>query len=227
LDRRPEFGLMQVMSQAELFENTAAQPLPAGIWHRSGLLGPDIQAELARAVAEIAREAPFTHPRMKGKGMFSAAITNAGDAGWWSDERGYRYEPAQPGTARPWPKLPAVFVDTVARAVAGTPWPAFASDACLINFYGAGAKMGLHQDKDERDFSQPIVTVSLGDDADFLIGGAKRADPARAIRVRSGDVVIMGPPSRMLFHGVRRVLAGTSPIPGVAGRYSLTFRKAL
>ena len=214
-------------TQAELFEKSAPEPLPEGIWHRSGLFDPPFQADLARAVAEIALKAPFRQPRMKGKGMFSAAITNAGLAGWWSDERGYRYERTQPGATDPWPGLPEIFRDAVARAVAGTPWPDFTSDACLINFYGAGAKMGLHQDKDERDFSQPIVTVSLGDAADFLIGGAKRSEPSRAVRVESGDVMIMGPPSRMRFHGVRRVFSGTSPIPHVTGRYSLTFRKAL
>ena len=214
-------------AQADLFEKQASQPLPEGIWHRPGLFDPLFQADLAHAVAEIARQAPFTHPRMKGKGVFSASITNSGAAGWWSDERGYRYEPTQPGTTTPWPAMPPIFSEAVRRATDGTPWPRFASDACLINFYGPGAKMGLHQDKDERDFSQPIVTVSLGDAADFLIGGAKRADPSRVLRVESGDAMLMGPPSRMLFHGVRRVYAGTSPLKGVTGRYSLTFRKAL
>src|SRR5262249_55433804 len=159
--------------------------------HRSGLFDPPFQAELARAVTEIAQDAPFRQPRMKGKGQFSAAITNAGDVGWWSDERGYRYLASQPDSDRPWPPMPAGFRDRGARAVGGTPWPDFSSDACLINFYSSGAKMALHQDKDERDFSQPIVTVSLGDAADFLIGGAKRADATRAIRVESGDAVIM------------------------------------
>ena len=213
--------------QADLFEKSVPEPLPEGIWHRPGLFDPLFQADLARGVTEIAREAPIRQPRMKGKGVFSAAITNAGQAGWWSDERGYRYERTQPGRRAPWPALPEIFIGAVARAVAGTPWPDFMPDACLINFYGPGAKMGLHQDKDERDFSQPIVTVSLGDAADFLIGGAKRAEPSRSVRVESGDVMIMGPPSRMLFHGVRKVFAGTSPISGVTGRYSLTFRKAL
>jgi alkylated DNA repair protein (DNA oxidative demethylase) len=100
-------------------------------------------------------------------------------------------------------------------------------DACLINFYGADAKMGLHQDKDERDFSQPIVTVSLGDAADFIVGGFARTGPTRSIRVESGDAIVMGGDSRMRFHGVRRIYPGTSPLDGVQGRYSLTFRKAL
>ena len=108
-----------------------------------------------------------------------------------------------------------------------SPWPDFTPDACLINFYAAGAKMGLHQDKDERDFSQPIVTVSLGDAADWLIGGFKRADPTRAFRLESGDVLLMGGESRMRFHGVRKIHPGTSPVADLTGRYSLTFRKAL
>ena len=123
--------------------------------------------------------------------------------------------------------MPEAFLALVAEMVAGSPWPNFVPDACLINHYAAGAKMGLHQDKDERDFSQPIVTVSLGDSADWLIGGAKRADKAMAFRVNSGDVLLMGGAARMLFHGVRKIHAGTSPIAGITGRYSLTFRRAL
>jgi alkylated DNA repair protein (DNA oxidative demethylase) len=210
-----------------LFEKPPEIRLPEGVLRRFGLFDPQFQAELAAAVGEIARAAPFKQPRIKGKGQFSAAITNTGDAGWWSDEKGYRYLRTQPGTTAPWPPMPAVFTRAVARAVAGTPWPDFDPDACLINFYGADAKMGLHQDKDERDFSQPIVTISLGDAADFLIGGAQRSDRPQVLRVESGDVLLMGPPSRMLFHGVRRIHAGTSPVAGFAGRYSLTFRKAL
>ena len=111
-------------------------------------------------------------------------------------------------------------------------WPihhglTFTPDACLINFYGSDAKMGLHQDRDEKDFTQPIMTVCLGDDADFQIGGALRTDKYFNVRVHSGDVLLMGGASRMRFHGVRRIFAGTSPIEGVTGRYSLTFRKAL
>lgn len=214
-------------AQRDFFENPPVFRLPEGIWHRSGLFDTAFQADLAAAVTEIARAAPFKRPRMRGKGQFSAAITNAGDAGWWSDEHGYRYLRIQPGSTAPWPPMPEAFRAAVHKAIAASPWPAFAPDACLINFYGTEAKMGLHQDKDERDFTQPIVTVSLGDAADFLIGGPARNDQPQVIRVQSGDAVLMGPPSRLLFHGVRRIYPGTSPIPGVTGRYSLTFRKAL
>jgi alkylated DNA repair protein (DNA oxidative demethylase) len=115
----------------------------------------------------------------------------------------------------------------VAAAVAASPWPGFVPDVCLINRYGPDAKMGLHQDRDERDFNQPIVTVSLGASADFLIGGPQRSDRPTVVRVDSGDVLLMGPPSRLLFHGVRRIHPGTSPLPGLTDRISLTFRRAL
>jgi alkylated DNA repair protein (DNA oxidative demethylase) len=159
--------------------------------------------------------------------MTAAAMTNCGDAGWWSDRKGYRYERCRPGTGEPWPAMPEVFRETVRAIVTATPWPDFAPDACLINFYGPDAKMGLHQDRDERDFSQPIVTVSLGDAADFTVGGFARTGPTRSIRVESGDAIVMGGASRMRFHGVRRIHPGTSPLESVNGRYSLTFRKAL
>ncbi|MGE4063939.1 MAG: alpha-ketoglutarate-dependent dioxygenase AlkB [Rhodospirillaceae bacterium] len=194
---------------------------------RPKVASPPLQAKLLSAVRDIARGAPFQHPRTRGGGMTSAAMTNAGDAGWWSDRSGYRYLTRQPGSEQPWPPLPEVFREAVALAVEGSPWAGFEPDACLINFYQAGAKMGLHQDRDERDFTQPIVTISLGDDADFLIGGLERADKTTAVVVSSGDGVLMGPPGRMLFHGIRKIYPGTSRLAGLEGRISLTFRKAL
>jgi alkylated DNA repair protein (DNA oxidative demethylase) len=177
------------------------------------------------ALGRVLAAAPLARARTKG-GVTSAAMSNCGDVGWWSDTRGYRYVDRHPETGEPWPPLPPEFLKVVAQAVAGTPWPGFAPDACLINYYEPGAKMGLHQDKDEKDFAQPIVTVSLGDDADFLVGGLSRRERTQTLVVHSGDVLIMGGPSRMRFHGVRKIYPGTSPLPGVAGRYSLTFRKA-
>jgi alkylated DNA repair protein (DNA oxidative demethylase) len=137
------------------------------------------------------------------------------------------YETRRPETGEPWPAFPEIFLKTVSAAVAGSPWPDFVPDACLMNFYGAGAKMGLHQDRDEKDFTQPIVTVSLGDDADFLIGGLARGDKTQVLIVRSGDILIMGGESRMRFHGIRKTYPGTSPLADLTGRVSLTFRKAL
>ena len=212
-------------TQPGLFADPPA-PLPRGITTRLRAVDAAGQAALLAAVREIAREAPFAQARTR-NGLTSAAMTNAGAAGWWSDLKGYRYETRHPETGAPWPALPAVFLKTVAAAVAGSPWPDFTPDACLINFYGEGAKMGLHQDRDEKDFTQPIVTVSLGDDADFLIGGVKRADKTTPLILRSGDILIMGGESRMRFHGIRKIYPGTSPLADLTGRISLTFRKAL
>jgi alkylated DNA repair protein (DNA oxidative demethylase) len=212
-------------AQAGLFPERSAK-LPAGLLHRPGLLDPAGQQGLLAAVREVARAAPFAHARTK-MGLTSAAMTNAGDAGWWSDLKGYRYETRNPATGKSWPPMPEVFREVVARAVADTPWPDFTPDACLINFYGEGAKMGLHQDRDEKDFAQPIVTVSLGDDGDFQIGGMTRSDRGQVLVVKSGDALIMGGDSRMRFHGIRKIHFGTSPLETLAGRISLTFRKAL
>jgi alkylated DNA repair protein (DNA oxidative demethylase) len=217
--------------QTDLFSGcqaaAPARSLPAGVTVRRGFVDPTVQSALGEAVIEAAGMAPFRRPRTRGQGTFSAAITNCGAVGWWSDQQGYRYMPVQPEGGLPWPPMPGLFREVVAGIVAGTAWAGFTPDCCLINFYGPGAKMGLHQDKDERDFTQPIVTVSLGDTADFLVGGPKRSDRAQVFSFHSGDVLLMGPPSRMLFHGVRKVHAGTSPIPSLKGRYSLTFRRAL
>ena len=212
-------------TQPGLFADPPA-PLPPGITARLGVVDAAGQAALHAAVQDIARQAAFAQARTR-NGLTSAAMTNAGAAGWWSDLKGYRYETRHPETGARWPALPPVFLETVAAAVAGSPWSDFMPDACLINFYGEGAKMGLHQDRDEKDFTQPIVTVSLGDDADFLIGGVKRADKTTPLILRSGDILIMGGESRMRFHGIRKIYPGTSPLADLTGRISLTFRKAL
>ena len=191
------------------------------------MLDLSCQKALLAAVREVETTAPTARVLTKTGGYTSAAITNCGQAGWWSDAKGYRYETMNPLTHQPWPALPDVFRKAVADAVRGTPWSGFTPDACLINFYEPGAKMGLHQDKDERDFSQPIVTVCLGDDAEFMIGGLKRNEKTDVIIVRSGDVLIMGGQSRLRFHGVRKIYPGTGSLPLVIGRYGLTFRKAL
>lgn len=203
-----------------------APELPDGLTLHRGLVDLDQQKHLWAALSAGLAAAPPVHPRVKGGGKTLAAMTNFGQAGWWSDVRGYRYERANPTTGKPWPDMPSAFVAVVRAAVADSPWPSFVPDACLINHYAAGTRMGLHQDRDERDFGQPIVTVSLGDSADWLIGGAKRGDKPTAFRVNSGDVLLMGGPARLLFHGVRKIHPGTSPLAGIAGRYSLTFRKA-
>jgi len=220
-------------AQPDLFGDTTSSviphpPLPEGVILRPRLFDGPTQAALAAAVRDIAETAPFRHPRTPGQGVFSAALTSCGRVGWWSDRAGYRYIPTQPGSSDPWPPMPEIFRTAVRTAAAGTRWPDFDPDACLINFYTTGAKMGLHQDRDERDFAQPIITITLGDTADFLVGGPARSDKATAFTFQSGDALLMGGPSRLFFHGIRKVHAGTSPIAGMpTGRYSLTFRKAL
>jgi len=201
--------------------------LPEGFILVAGALDIEAQQRVLEALEGVLRAAPPVPTHTKGGGTTSAAMTNCGDVGWWSDARGYRYVPANPATGQPWPLIPTPFIEIIHKVRADSPWPGFAPDACLVNFYGPGAKMGLHQDRDEKDFAQPIFTVCLGDSADFLVGGFARTDKPIVMKVRSGDVILMGGASRMRFHGIRKIHPGTSPLPGITGRYSLTFRKAL
>jgi alkylated DNA repair protein (DNA oxidative demethylase) len=180
---------------------------------------------LAPLVAVIAAEAPFRFMTTKRGASLSAAMTSCGSCGWVSDRRGYRYESADPETGRPWPALPPEFAALAAQCAAEAGFGAFAPDTCLINRYAIGAGMGLHQDSDERDFDQPIVSVSLGLPTAFLVGGAERRDRPRPLPVRSGDVMVFGGAARLLFHGVRPVKAGADPLFGPF-RYNLTFRRA-
>lgn len=200
--------------------------LPSGIVHLKSILAKDTQDELVRATKQVAKIAKFSHARTKSGGIYSAEMTNCGEFGWWSDAKGYRYTDADPRSGQPWPKMPKSFSDTLTRVLAGTDRSDFGPDACLINHYPDGAKMGLHQDKDEADFSQPIVTLSLGASADFLIGGFDRSDKSIKLLVESGDALIMGGESRLRFHGIRKIYPGTSPLSDLDGRLSLTFRKA-
>ncbi len=210
-----------------LFDTQTDPPdLPEGVFYLQNALN-ERETPIFAALKRILEAAPPTHARTRGGGTTSAAMTNCGRVGWWSDARGYRYQELHPVTGQPWPSIPGEFLGAVKTVTAHTPWPNFAPDACLINYYGAKAKMGLHQDRDEKDLTHPIVTLCLGDDADFLIGGFARSDRATAFVVSHGDAIVMGGESRMRFHGIRKIYPGTSPHAGIAGRYSLTFRKAL
>jgi len=200
--------------------------LPDGFLLRAGAVDLKGQKRLWTALEKVLAAAPPLQNRTKGGGLTSAAMTNCGAFGWWSDTKGYRYTSVSPATGSPWPPIPGEFLEVLQGITEKSPWPSFMPDACLVNFYGPGAKMGLHQDRDEKDFTQPIVTVCLGDAADFVVGGFARADKVVPVRVSSGDILVMGGSSRMRFHGVRKVYAGTSPLPDIGGRYSLTFRKA-
>lgn len=200
--------------------------LPSGTVLKKGALEPSVQAVLFETVLKLAESAPFSHARTKSGGVYSAEMTSCGPLGWWSDRKGTRYCEVDPRTGAKWPKMPAIFTDSLVPVLANTEWHDFRPDACLINKYGEGAKMGLHQDKDELDFTQPIVTVSLGATADFLVGGPKRFDKPVRFLIESGDVLIMADESRRFFHGIRKIYPDSSPITGLEKRISLTFRKA-
>ena len=183
-------------------------------------------AALLAALHDIVAAAPLRRMNTPGGFQMSVAMTNCGDAGWVSDRSGYRYDANDPVSGKPWPKMPGVFRDLAASAAREAGYAEFALDACLINRYEAGARMSLHQDKDERDFGNPIVSVSLGLPATFQFGGLKRSDPVDKIGLRHGDVVVWGGPSRLHYHGILTLKDGDHPQTGHT-RFNLTFRKAL
>jgi len=180
---------------------------------------------LLTALAEVSAQAPFRHLQTPGGYRMSVAMTNCGALGWVSDRTGYRYQALDPERGLPWPKLPAAFLRLACTAAGQVGFEAFSPDACLINRYQPGARLTLHQDKDERDFSQPIVSVSLGVPAVFLFGGLTRGEKARRVRLEHGDVVVWGGPDRLRFHGVLPLKEGHHPALGTE-RINLTFRKA-
>ncbi len=181
---------------------------------------------LLEALGGITKTAPFRHMITPGGHQMSVASTNCGVAGWVTDRRGYRYDPVDPTTGRGWPPMPGSFVLLATRAAAASGFPGFEPDVCLINRYQPGARLSLHQDKNERDFLQPIVSVSLGLPAVFLFGGAQRGDKPRRVRLEGGDVAVWGGPARLLFHGVEPLADGDDPLVGRC-RVNLSFRKAL
>jgi alkylated DNA repair protein (DNA oxidative demethylase) len=197
--------------------------LPAGIRYLPDHFGRDAQAALLDEIRRVVEKAPLFTPAMPKTGKeMSVRMTNCGALGWVTDkERGYRYQPTHPVTGAPWPPIPAALLD-LWRAVADHALP---PQACLVNFYTDKAKMGLHQDRDESDFSAPVVSVSLGDDCLFRVGGTKRGDPTKSFRLRSGDVVVLGGEGRLAFHGVDRIYPGTSTLLKNGGRINLTLRR--
>ena len=174
-------------------------------------------------VREVVRSAPLFTPAMPRTGKpFSVRMTNCGMLGWVSDRHnGYRYQPNHPQTGEPWPPMPPTILRVWNELVGGAPLP----EACLINFYAATARMGLHQDADEQALGIPVVSLSLGDDCLFRFGGQERTSPTKSIRLRSGDAVIIGGPSRLCFHGVDRIYPGTSTLLAADGRINLTLRR--
>lgn len=185
----------------------------------------DRAGALLAAVAEVLAAAPPRQMVTPGGQSMAVAMSNCGPLGWVSDRHGYRYVAEDPASGRPWPALPAVVAGLAREAATQAGFRGFAPDACLVNRYQPGTRLSLHQDRDERDFDQPIVSVSLGLPATFLLGGLARRDPVRRVSLVHGDVLAWGGPARLRFHGVAPLAAGTHPLTG-ALRYNLTLRQA-
>ena len=184
------------------------------------------QAEaLMACVDQITAQAPLRHLQTPGGRAMSVAMSNCGSWGWTSDRHGYRYVQQDPLSGNNWPAMPAAWLELAAQAAATTGYPGFVPDACLINQYLPGTKMSLHQDRDEKDFAQPIVSVSLGLPVVFLFGGSKRSDKPQRLRLEHGDVVVWGGPARLAFHGVMTLADGEHAQLG-RQRINLTFRRA-
>ena len=183
------------------------------------------EAELLAALHSVSGQSPFRHMVTPGGYRMSVAMTNCGPLGWVTDRKGYRYDAIDPETQRPWPPMPDCFLELAAGAAQEAGFSSFVPDACLINRYQPGARLSLHQDKDECDFSQPIVSVSLGLPAVFLYGGEERTDKTRRVAVVHGDVVVWGGPARLRYHGVMPLKDGIHPSLG-GYRFNLTMRKA-
>ena len=184
-----------------------------------------VEHEVMAALDAITAQAPFRHMWTPGGHEMSVAMTNCGSFGWVTDRRGYRYDAIDPVSQRPWPTMPSVFRELAGQAAAEAGFAGFSPDACLVNRYEPGARLSLHQDRDETDFGAPIVSVSLGLPAIFLWGRLKRSDKPQRFRLEHGDVVVWGGPARLFFHGVAPLADGEHALLG-RRRINLTFRKA-
>jgi DNA oxidative demethylase len=211
------------MQQRTLPLDSPAEPFPDGFRHLAGWLDRGRQGALLAEVLAAVEAAGWFRPTMPQTGRpMSVRMCNLGPLGWVTDaEGGYRYQRHHPGSGEPWPALPASLLRLWSGA-AGYPAP---PEACLVNLYRGEARMGLHQDRDEADLAAPVVSVSLGDDALFRVGGTSRKAPTRSLLLRSGDVVVLGGSARLCFHGVDRVLAATSDLVPGGGRVNLTLRR--
>lgn len=211
----------------DLFDGDLADPrdvqLAPGAMLLAGFARP-LEAPLIAAVNAIIARAPFRHLITPGGHRMSVAMTNCGRVGWVSDRSGYRYDAIDPESGNPWPQMPTVFAELAESAATKAGFADFRPDACLINRYEPGAKLSLHQDKDELDFNAPIVSVSLGLPATFLFGGLNRSDKTARYRLTHGDVVAWGGPARLAYHGVMPLADGEHPLLGNQ-RINLTFRK--
>ncbi|RYH09885.1 alpha-ketoglutarate-dependent dioxygenase AlkB [Tropicimonas sp. IMCC6043] len=186
-----------------------------------GLLSPGEQVRIVDDLRDVARDAPFFRPVTSRGQQMSVRMTSAGAVGWVSDRRGYRYQETHPEGGQ-WPPIPESVRAVWARVAPG----ARAPDSCLVNFYAETARMGMHQDRDEADFDQPVVSISLGDDALFRIGNLTRGGKTESVWLRSGDVLVMGGAARLVFHGIDRIRPGSSTLLPEGGRINLTLRVA-
>lgn len=187
----------------------------------AGFLDRQQQEKLVKQVSQAVKAAPLFHPVMPRSGKpFSVRMTNLGKSGWVSDKTGYRYQAFHPVTGQTWPQIPAEIIDIWKQVTACEEVP----DACLVNYYTETARMGLHVDKDERDFRLPVVSISLGDSAVFRLGGTNRKDPTRSMKLVSGDVVVLGGKARLCYHGIDRIMSGSSSLLSGGGRLNLTLR---
>jgi DNA oxidative demethylase len=195
----------------------------AGWRHLAAYLSADQQAKLLADIRAVISSAPLFAPTMPRTGTpFSVRITNCGSLGWVSDATGgYRYQATHPVTGQPWPPMPTGLVKLWDRVTHVAPRP----EACLINYYAPSARMGSHRDEDEDDRAAPVVSISLGDDATFHVGGLRRGDPKQRLILRSGDVFVLGGAARLAYHGIDRIHAGTSPLLAEGGRFNLTLRR--
>jgi alkylated DNA repair protein (DNA oxidative demethylase) len=194
----------------------------AGLRVVPGYLGREAQEALLAAVRKVIVRAPLYTPRMPRSGKpMSVRMTNCGPLGWMTDEGGYRYQPAHPATGVPWPPIP----DILLRAWSELSDYSLLPQACLVNVYDSDARMGLHQDRDEEDFDAPVVSLSLGDACLFRIGGTVRQGPTRSFRLASGDALVLGGAARLAFHGVDRIIPGTSTLIAEGGRINHTLRR--
>ena len=203
----------------------STEPMADGAVLLHGFLR-DIEADLIADLRTIVKQAPFRHMVTPGGHTMSVAMTNCGAKGWVTDRRGYRYDAIDPNSGQSWPAMPASFADLARRAAEQGGFHNFMPQACLINRYKPGAKMSLHQDKDELDLGAPIVSVSLGLPATFLFGGLSRSDKAQKFRLEHGDIAVWGGPARLAFHGIAPLADGEHPVMG-AQRINLTFRKVM
>jgi alkylated DNA repair protein (DNA oxidative demethylase) len=212
-----------------LFEDlTESEPLNEDLGPGTAILrsmAKDRETEIMDALFSVAARSPFRHMVTPGGFRMSVAMTNCGSLGWVTDRKGYRYASVDPETDTPWPVMPNVFLDLARDAATKADYPSFVPDACLVNRYKPGARLTLHQDKNENDFEEPIVSVSLGLPAVFLIGGLERSDKTVRVPVSHGDVLIWGGPARLRYHGVNPLKDGSHPLAG-GHRFNLTFRKA-